>query len=74
MAKYIDHPIKHGQWPVQNVLLDLAGQENCDGEPYDQMVAAADYINDLEKENKILREEISAFRSQFPGVRNESSG
>lgn len=36
-------------YPIQSVLKDLAAQENCDGEPYDQMQLAADYITLLEK-------------------------
>jgi hypothetical protein len=35
--------------PIQSVLQHLASQENCDGEPYDQMVSAADYIDELEE-------------------------
>lgn len=33
---------------IPNALNHLASQENCDGEPYDQMVAAAEYIEQLE--------------------------
>jgi len=34
--------------PIQEVLRSLAAQEGCDGEPYDQMMQAADRIDDLE--------------------------
>jgi hypothetical protein len=34
---------------IQTVLHVLAGGNNCDGHPYDQMVIAADYIDTLEK-------------------------
>lgn len=34
---------------IKTVLYALAGQGGCDGEPYDQMQAAADYIAELEK-------------------------
>lgn len=44
---------------IQTVLYALAGQNNCDGEPYDQMQAAADYINDLENEINNLRESLT---------------
>jgi hypothetical protein len=47
----IKHPLAVNQerlYPIQAVLQDLAAQENCDGEPYDQMQAAAEYIKDLE--------------------------
>jgi len=36
------------QRDVATVLHGLAAQENCDGEPYDQMQAAADYIREME--------------------------
>ena len=34
-------------YPTVTVLRDLASQENCDGEPYDQMIEAADEIERL---------------------------
>lgn len=36
--------------PIQSVLRSLSAQEGCDGEPYDQMVQAAEYIDDLESQ------------------------
>ena len=33
---------------ITTVLRGLASQEGCDGEPYDQMTAAADYITALQ--------------------------
>lgn len=36
-------------YPIATVLQNLAAQENCDGEPYDQMQLAAEYITELEK-------------------------
>lgn len=44
---------------IKTVLYALAGQNNCDGEPYDQMQLAADYINDLENEINNLRESLT---------------
>ena len=45
----IKHPLKWNElYPIQSVLMDLACQEGCDGEPYDQMVEAREYINELE--------------------------
>ena len=35
--------------PIQTVLRVLASQNNCDGDPYDQMMEAADYIDRLEE-------------------------
>ena len=34
--------------PISDILNALASQENCDGEPWDQMVDAAEYIDFLE--------------------------
>ena len=44
----IDNPLSFKQAKIQSVLKQLAAQENCDGEPYDQMVLAAEYIDKLE--------------------------
>lgn len=46
----IPHPLLAGKplYPIATVLSDLAGQEGCDGEPYDEMARAAKYIRDLE--------------------------
>lgn len=33
---------------IATVLRSLASQENCDGEPYDEMMQAADYIRELQ--------------------------
>lgn len=33
---------------IASVLMGIASQENCDGEPYDQMAEAAEYIRRLE--------------------------
>ena len=51
MKKLIVNPLSVGKKkePIQSVLRALAGQNNCDGEPYDQMQEAADYIDKLEK-------------------------
>lgn len=35
--------------PIQTVLRVLASQNNCDGDPYDQMMEAANYIDELEE-------------------------
>jgi len=43
--------------PIQSVLRILAGQNGCDGVPYDQMVEAADYIDELEQKlESVLKE------------------
>ena len=43
---------------IEHVLTHLASQENCDGEPYDQMTDAAQYIKDLKEfiTNNIINE------------------
>jgi hypothetical protein len=46
----VNHPLKSELCDIKTVLKDLASQEGCDGEPYDQMIEASDYIADLEKD------------------------
>lgn len=59
------HPIKNGMYPIQMVLRDLASQENCDGEPYDQMIQAADHIDDLEVRLEFFREKYNRLVGEF---------
>jgi hypothetical protein len=49
--KLIRNPlsVKGIKEPIQTVLRVLASQNNCDGEPYDQMQIAANYIDQLER-------------------------
>lgn len=56
----IINPLNGRKEKIQTVLYSLAAQENCDGEPYDQMQLAADYISKLEKE---LEHTIQEFRN-----------
>ena len=58
--KTIQNPLGFGQEPIQKVLRQLASQENCDGAPYDQMMQAADYIEELERERDELRNQLRA--------------
>jgi len=39
--------VKGDKEPITSVLRVLASQENHDGSPYDQMIDAADYIDEL---------------------------
>lgn len=44
-ALRVPHPLKAGAlYPASTVLSDLAGQEGCDGEPYDTMQRVADAL------------------------------
>jgi hypothetical protein len=47
----IKHPLQNTKslYDIKVVLKDLASQENCDGEPYDQILQAVEYIASLEK-------------------------
>lgn len=45
----INNPLGFRYEHISSVLEQLASQENCDGEPYDQMVLAAKYIQKLER-------------------------
>jgi hypothetical protein len=49
LEKLIINPLSEKMEPIAKVLSDLAAQENCDGEPYDQMQDASEYIKKLEK-------------------------
>lgn len=60
------HPLHGSMYPIQRVLRDLAAQESCDGEPYDQMIQAADYIDDLETRMEFLRQQIRACQEWMP--------
>ena len=55
---------------VQSVLRALASQEGCDGEPYDQMIYAADRIDYLEAEIECMKkhENMSDERFDFNQV------
>ena len=46
--KLIYDPLMGKEMEIAGVLVRLASQENCDGEPYDQMMEAARYIEELE--------------------------
>lgn len=56
------HPLcVHGlDHEIPFVLRSLAAQEGCDGEPYDQMQDAAEYIDSLERKVKSLERRVSA--------------
>jgi hypothetical protein len=43
------NPLTNRDEPARAVLRSMAGQEDCDGEPYDQMQEAADHIQRLEE-------------------------
>jgi hypothetical protein len=51
MSRLIMNPLSPTgvKQPIQSVLRALASQENCDGDPYDQMIEAAGYIDQLEQ-------------------------
>lgn len=65
IPRLIPHPLSTSgrAYPITTVLLDLAAQEGCDGEPYDIMVATAHYIEDLEVYVKELEAEILRLNS-----------
>lgn len=45
---------------IASVLMGIAGQENCNGEPYDQIQQAAEYIRILEGGIGAIRDLISS--------------
>ena len=52
----IKNPLGFKKQHISIVLEQLAAQENCDGEPYDQMIEAAKYIRELEAKILELQE------------------
>jgi hypothetical protein len=48
------NPLTDNMEPIQSVLRSLSGQDGCDGEPYDQMQSAAEYIDSLEDQIKTV--------------------
>lgn len=59
-TKMVKHPnsIVNRLYPVEAVLQDLAAQEGCDGEPYDEMQEASTYITELNDYIDHLEKEI----------------
>lgn len=53
--------VKKELMDIQDVLITLASQNNCDGYPYDQMMVAAEYITTIEQRAKALEEENAYF-------------
>jgi hypothetical protein len=47
---------------IKTVLRVLAGQGGADGMPYDQMQIASYYIEELEKENALLKKQVEDLR------------
>lgn len=82
----LENPLSGQKESIQATLRSLAGQENCDGEPYDQMMQAAEYIDKLEKllksvetthpevvENEWLRPKMNGYKMECCdcGLRHE---
>ncbi len=62
------HPLTGRDAPIQQVLRDLAAQEGCDGEPYDECVEAAHYIDTLENQLRLAE---SVIAKVIPSDRNQ---
>ena len=58
---------------ISIVLHALASQGGCDGEPYDQMQVAADYILELEAKIVLTTNVLSDLRSMLMPYGNERS-
>lgn len=56
MKKMINYPLFHNPVEITQALVTVASQENCDGPEYDLMMAAADYIRELESLLEILND------------------
>lgn len=66
--KIIGHPLTGRAASIQQVLRDLASQEGCDGEPYDECIEAARYIDELEHELRLAQDVIAKIK---PSDRNQ---
>jgi len=54
---------------IATVLRSLASQENCDGEPYDEMMQAADYIRELQAKLAAAEADAAAQREKVRVMR-----
>lgn len=63
--KRILNPLTGTKQPISYVLRHLASQENCDGEPYDQMIEAADELDQLEKQVQTRESQILDFHAKY---------
>lgn len=57
----ITNPLGFRKQHISVVLHQLSAQENCDGEPYDQMVLAAGYIEHLESALTQIKQHIEYY-------------
>lgn len=64
----VNHPLTGREAPIQQVLRDLASQEGCDGEPYDECIEAARYIDELENKLRLAQDVIAKVK---PSDRNQ---
>lgn len=62
----IYHPLTGSDAPIVQVLRDLASQENCYGEPYDQMNQAANYIENVQRKFESANGDIENLFKQMP--------
>lgn len=66
--KIIGHPLTGRDASIQQVLRDLASQEGCDGEPYDECIEAARYIDELEYKLRLMNEREDGLSGHFIGL------
>jgi hypothetical protein len=58
----IINPLNGKEQHIAQVLMGMASQENHDGEPWDQMQAAAEYIIRLEEINAMLEHNVMLWK------------
>lgn len=61
----VTHPLFHEPPEIKGVLQGVASQEGNDGPDYDLMVAAADYIDTLERLSVALANRLETVDPQF---------
>ena len=71
MTKLVNHPLYHKPTDIKAVLNGISSQEGNDGPDYDLMVKSADYIKELESDNKRLLEWIESLHYPIHLIRNK---
>lgn len=61
-------PLSFAKHPIWTILSDLAAEENCDGEPYDQMMIAVEWMHDAITEIHQLRASEARLRGIIDGT------
>lgn len=72
VERLYDSPLSFVKQPIWVILSDLASQENCDGEPYDQMLIAVEWMLDAITEIRQIRADNARLREALGEIEVES--